>query len=43
MSIRLVEGASDGCRPKLHRWPFSVSHLVPRSISQRGLIFLSTA
>ena len=22
MSIRLVGGASDGCRPKLHRWPF---------------------
>jgi hypothetical protein len=34
-----VEGASDGCRPKLHRWPFSVSHFVPRSTSQRGLIF----
>ena len=23
MSIRLVEGASEGCRPKLPRWPFS--------------------
>jgi len=28
MSIRLVEGASDGCRPKLHRWPFSLSALI---------------
>ena len=27
MSLRLVEGASDGCRPKLHRWPFSVLSL----------------
>ena len=43
MSIHLVEGASDGCRPKLHRWPFSLLHLMPRSISRRGLIFLSTA
>ena len=25
MSIRLVEGASEGCRPKLPRWPFSAS------------------
>ena len=25
--------ASDGCRPKLHRWPFSLLHLVPRSTS----------
>jgi hypothetical protein len=25
MSIRLVGRASDGCRPKLHRWPFSFS------------------
>ena len=25
MSIRLVEGASEGCRPKLPRWPFSGS------------------
>src|SRR5262249_36234912 len=37
MSIRLVEGASDGCWPKLHRWPFSVlslmSHSIPLQIS----------
>jgi hypothetical protein len=25
MSIRLMEGASEGCRPKLPRWPFSGS------------------
>src|SRR5262249_38165168 len=29
MSIRLVGGASDGCRPKLHRWPFSCLYLIP--------------
>jgi len=25
MSLRLVEGASEGCRPKLPCWPFSGS------------------
>jgi len=28
MSICFVGGASDGCRPKLHRWPFGFLHLV---------------
>src|SRR5262249_5621825 len=32
MSIRLVEGTSDGCRPKLHRWPFSVLSLILQSV-----------
>jgi len=41
MSLRLVERASDGCRPKLHRWPCGLLHLVPRSTSRRGLIVLS--
>src|SRR5262249_54493909 len=27
-SLRLMGGASDGCRPKLHRWPFSLRHSV---------------
>jgi hypothetical protein len=36
MSIRLVEGgASEGCRPKLPRWPFSAP-AAPLSVAQTG-------
>jgi len=36
MSRRLVGEASYDYRPKLHRWPFSFPHLVPRAIPLRA-------
>jgi hypothetical protein len=44
MSLRLVEGgASDGCRPKLHRWPFRVRYCMPRSTALPHLTCLAPA
>src|SRR5215831_12636722 len=36
MRLRLMGGARDGCRPKLHRWPFSCRDFVPRSTPLRA-------
>src|SRR5262249_49543584 len=36
MRLRLVGGASDGCRPKLHRWPFTGKCLRGPGIRERA-------